>query len=372
LIPLKNTRDLNKGFYLLPRILKQNNGIAVIVCLTIISILVASAFEIHKSMRSHVFSTAMSRDITTLSHMASSGIHAAIALLIKDRKDSDIDTIQENWANPDKVKEYLTAIPFNDGSIEVKITDIRSLIQANAIVLFPEGREANNPQMFLWERFLTYMITEEESFDEIEPRTIITSIKDWLDSGDDDAITGLTGAESDYYQDLEAPYSCRNGPFVHKDELLLVRGVTPDLFNGINGQPGIADYTTVQGMTGKGAGKFTYDGKININTAPLPVLAAILPAENSDLAQEIFDYRNEMSESTYVNDLSDPEWYRNVPGCGDITIDPKLITISSDLFQIKTIATRSNKKLTVISSIKREKDDKTGQWTFRILNWVSK
>ncbi len=372
MIRLIKTPDFNKRFYALPGILKQNSGIAVIICLTVISILVASTFEIHKTMRSHVFSTAISRDMTTLTHMASSGISAAIALLIKDRKDSDIDTIQENWANPDKVKDYLTAISFDGGSIEIEITDIRSLIQANAIVLFPEGREANNQQMFLWDRFLSYMITGEESFDEIEPRTIITSIKDWLDSGDDDAVTGLTGAESDYYQDLEPPYSCRNGPFAHKDEILLTRGMTSELFNGINGQPGIADYITTQGMTGKGTGNFTYDGKININTASLPVLAAILPAENSDLAQEILDYRNEMSESSYVNDLSDPAWYRNVPGCGDITIDPKLITTYSNLFQIKSVATLSTKKLTVIASIKREKEDQTGNWTCRILNWASK
>ncbi len=357
---------------MLPGILNQNNGIAVIVCLTVITILIASAFEIHKTMRSHVFATAMSRDMTTLSHIASSGINGAMALLIKDRNDSDIDTIQENWAIPDKVKEYLTEIPFDDGILDVTITDIRGLIQVNAIVLFPEGREANNPQMFLWDRFLTYITSGEEAFEEIEPRTIITAIKDWLDSGDDDAITGLTGAESDYYQDLEPSYFCRNGPFAYKDELLLVRGVTPDLFNGINGQPGISESITIQGMTGAGKGNFTFDGKININTAPLLVLAAILPAENSDLAQEIFAYREKMSESAYANDLSDPSWYRNVPGCGDITIDPKLITTSSDLFQIKSVATLSNKKMTVIAAIKREKDDKTGQWVCRILNWVSK
>jgi len=357
---------------MLVKILNQNNGIAVIVCLTVISILVASAFEIHKSMRSHVFSTATSKDMTTLSYMASSGIHAAIALLVKDRKESDIDTVQENWANPDEIKKYLTEIPFDNGKIDVILTDIRSLIQTNAIVLFPEGREANNPQMFLWDRFLTYMITGEESFDEIEPRTIITSIKDWLDSGDADAITGLTGAESDYYQDLEPPYFCKNGTISHKDELLLVRGITPELYYGTKGRPGISDYITVQGMTGGENGKFTYNGKININTAPLPVLAAILPSENSDLAKEILDYRIEMSESSYINDLSDPVWYRNVPGCGDITIDPKLITTSSDLFQIKSTATLSNKKLTVIASIQREKEAKTGQWTCRILNWTAK
>ncbi len=48
---------------------------------------------------------------------------------------------------------------------------------------------------------------------------IINSLKDWLDSGDDDAITGLSGAESDYYEGLEPPYSCKNGPMDNLGEV---------------------------------------------------------------------------------------------------------------------------------------------------------
>jgi len=64
----------------------------------------------------------------------------------------------------------------------------------------------------------------------MDPSAIINSIKDWLDSGDDDAITGLSGAESAYYQDLDPPYPCRNGPFPHLGELALLKGVTAELF----------------------------------------------------------------------------------------------------------------------------------------------
>ena len=42
------------------------------------------------------------------------------------------------------------------------------------------------------------------------------------------------GAESDYYGSLSPPYAPRNGPPVTIEELLLVRGVTPQLLFGLD------------------------------------------------------------------------------------------------------------------------------------------
>ena len=43
----------------------------------------------------------------------------------------------------------------------------------------------------LWYQFLTPLKSRTEIFKEMEPISIINSIKDWLDSGDNEAITGL-------------------------------------------------------------------------------------------------------------------------------------------------------------------------------------
>ena len=59
--------------------------------------------------------------------------------------------------------------------------------------------------------------------------TVIDSILDWRDSNRDHR---LNGAEEDYYRGLDPPYSCKDGPFDVVEELLLVRGVTPELFAG--------------------------------------------------------------------------------------------------------------------------------------------
>ena len=346
-------------------ILKNNHGIALLITLSIITVLIAVSLELSRKARSAVMTTAAARDRLTLLHISSSGINAAMAMLVKDKKESETDSMQEGWADPEKIIEVLNDIPFEDGNITVIISDELSRIQVNALVRFPEGRDPNNAQMFMWDRFLSYFISLDDVFEEIEPRTIINSVKDWLDSGDDDAITGLNGAESDYYQAIDPPYSCKNGPLTHLDELALIKGITPDLFYDHGERSGISGYLTIYGITDSGA----YEGKININTAELPVLAALLPSGNEHLAQEIFDYRQEKTDSQYIHDLSSSMWYKNVPGCKDIEIDPELISTSSDLFRIESAATLHEMKLTVTAVVQRGKDGKTGKYRCRVLSW---
>lgn len=55
------------------------------------------------------------------------------------------------------------------------------------------------------------------------------AIMDWIDEDDDPREYG---AEYDYYQGLPSPYSPTNGPFNTVEELLLVRGVSPQLLFG--------------------------------------------------------------------------------------------------------------------------------------------
>ena len=351
------------------KILKNSHGIALLVTLSVVSVLIVASLEMNKKMRSAVFSAATTRDRITLLNMASSGVNLAAAILVKDKKDSNTDSLQEDWADSEKISEILADIPFEDGGIALTINDELGKIQINSLVQFPEGHNFNESQRAMWERFLSLLMYKNEAFEDMEPMTIIDSIKDWLDSGDDDAITGLNGAESDFYQDLDPPYPCKNGPFTYIGELALVRGVTPELFQGAGGEQGLSKYITVFGMTKSSNNSFTYEGKININTANLPTLVALLPSGNEDLAQAIYEYRLETSESTYIHDLSSPTWYKNVPGAGDIKIDPNLITTSSDFFRIESTATLKEMKIKVTTVVKRENNAKTGKWECNILRW---
>jgi general secretion pathway protein K len=356
---------------LLP-LFKNNRGIALFITLVIITVLFVVALELSRKARSAVISTGLTRDRLTVFHMASSGIQAGISMLIKDRIESDFDSIQEDWANPEKISEILKDIPFDSGQVNLKINDELGKIQVNALVSFPEGRKIVPHQQQLWNRFLEQFTPPDTDAEDMKPTAIIHSIKDWLDSGDDDAITGLQGAESDYYQSLETPYPCKNGPLDHLGELALIKGITPDLFDEIESAPEIAKYITTYGITDLGGNQFTYRGKININTADLPVIAAILPPEAKDLAQAIYEYRQENEDSKYMHDLSSPTWYNEAPGSSSIDIDTKLITNASDIFSLEATATLNTMKTTVNAVVQREKDGSTGQWRCKILNWKAK
>jgi general secretion pathway protein K len=347
----------------------NNRGVALLVTLSIITILIAVTLEMNRKMWSAVSSAAAARDRFTLLNMASSGIEIGKAMLVKDKNDSDTDSLQEDWAESEKISEVLKDIPFEKGTVALTIDDELGKIQINSLVKFPDGHSFNERQRIMWEQFLSGVMSQNESFGDLEPLTIINSVKDWLDSGDDDAITGLNGAESDYYQDLDPPYTCKNGQIAHIGELELIRGITTELLKGAGGVSGLSDYITVFGMSETANNKFTYEGKININTADFPTLAAILPLGSEYLAQAIYDYRQETSDSKYIHDLSNPTWYKRVPGMGDINIDSNLIITSSDFFRIESVATLNEIKVKIKTVVKREKNQKTGKWTCKVLRW---
>ena len=351
------------------KIFKSNRGIALLITISVTTILVAAALEYNRRARFSVISTAAVRDHLTMTNMAVSGVYAAMAMLIKDKSESAVDSLQEDWANPEKINEILQEISFEKGELSVTITDELSKIQVNALVSFPDSREFNQAQVMLWDRYLRYIGSEEQLKEDSDPVAIVNSVKDWLDSGDDDASTGLSGAESNYYEDLDPPYTSRNGPIPDLNELLLIKGITPELFYGQGETPGLSHHMTVHGMTLGAGTAFNWPGRININTAGLPVLAALLGIENAEMAQSLFDLRQEMESGKDTHDFSSSKWYKNIPGFGDITLDPRLITVSSDVFRIESEAAISNIKSSVIAVVQRVQNPQSGKWTCKVLSW---
>lgn len=358
--------------------LSNERGMALLLTLAIATILIAGALELNRRVRTAVVATAHARDGLTLAQMAASGIHVGMSLLIDDKNKSQIDSIQEDWADEAKIAELLAEIPFEEGAITLTIADELGKIQVNALVDFPKGQHFNQTQHALWDRFLRQFL----SMDTIEalgddedtrPPAVINSIKDWLDSGDDDAMTGISGAEADYYEELDPPYKPANGPFLHVAEVLRVKGVGK-LHEAIKEQLKLEDLLTVYGMEKSQQTvekrSYSFSGKVNINTADLPVLMALIPSDNPEYAQAVINYRSEKEDEEYLHDLTSPTWYKNAPDYpGDLTIDPNLITVVSDTFRIRSTAKRRGQKRTVTAIVQREQAKGTGKWTCRVLNW---
>jgi general secretion pathway protein K len=349
----------------------NNRGIALLVTLAVITVLVTSTIELHKRKRTAVLASAASRDRMKLVQMANSGIHIAMAMLVRDKMDTEIDSLQEDWANPGKRQELLADFPFDDGSVAFEISDERARIQVNALVALP-GHEFNTFQFELWDRILGFLKKADESLAKLDPTAIINALKDWIDADDDDAITGLTGAESPYYKTLDPPYAARNAPIDQLGDLFLVKGITQELLNGPQEEVNLFNYLSVYGASQAEDGKLTYDGKININTALLPVLVALLPEDYSEFAPAIFEYRMEKSDNQFINPLTGLDWYKNAPGLEDLTIAPELITNTSDTFRIISTAKLHDMEQTIEAVVQRESRKKSGKWGCRVLHWQTK
>ncbi|RJQ68477.1 MAG: general secretion pathway protein GspK [Desulfobacteraceae bacterium] len=354
----------------------DERGIAVVLALATMLMVVTAALEFHLNQRRSMIHAAMLRDRATLAQMGASAIHLGMAMLIKDRLETESDSLQEDWADAQTVAAALAEIPFEDGKLDLKITDELGKIQINALVQFPGGQQMVNSQRQIWERFGANLLSLLESSEEAgkddmdsDPLMILNCIKDWLDSGDDDATTGLSGAESDYYQSLDPPYASKNGPFDHLSEVALVKGITPEIFFGAGGVAGLQQYITVYGAEKAADEKFTFAGKVNINTAELPVLAALLPLESADFASLLVEYREATSGSLYTNDVTRIDWYKNVPGLAGLEIDPGVVSVSSHVFRLTATASLNNVRVVTTAVVERVKPLETDPWQCKILNW---
>ena len=81
-----------------------------------------------------------------------------------------------------------------------------------------------------------------------DPESIADAIMDWIDEDDEPREYG---AEFDYYQALQPPYAPKNGPLETVEELLLVRGMTPELLFGTDlNRNGFLDEISATGEAG--------------------------------------------------------------------------------------------------------------------------
>ncbi|MBW1742444.1 MAG: general secretion pathway protein GspK [Deltaproteobacteria bacterium] len=298
-------------------ILRNNRGMALILTILVISLIVALTLQFNASMRSDLQATANLRDGVKMGYIAKSGFNYALAVLSVDSAEGSVDSLHDTWADSKALSENAASL-FDEGRIEVKISDHSARIQVNRLV--GENGEYNAVQKGLMTRFLNSPAFGLSSED---VDNIVDAIKDWIDGNSE--VTKF-GAENTYYQTLEKPYSCKNAPLEFVEELLLVRGITKDLFYGTEERPGISHYLSTYG-----------DGKINVNNAGPLILRALSDDMDDGMVEEMVSYREDEE-----SDLSDPAWYKTLPGMGGVKIPDELLTTSSTYFEVTSDGFRDN------------------------------
>ncbi|MDY6842625.1 MAG: type II secretion system minor pseudopilin GspK [Thermodesulfobacteriota bacterium] len=293
----------------------NQKGIALILTLTIIVILAALAVELDYLVRVNISNAATIRDHTKALYIAKTGINIAFSLLKDDTNGHD--SLHEDWG---KFDEYsaLSHLLLDEGSFSGAIGDEAGKININKLVKQDDHLDDIRKEQL---KKLFTILGLSGKYEDID--TIIDDIADWIDK---DNSTATFETEDEYYTSLQDPYTCKNGPLEIITELLLIRGISDDLFYGTKEHEGIGNYLTVYG-----------DGKININTCSATVLMTLCYKDgdsvmfpiDQDLAKSIIEHRTE-NEFKKVSDIE------NVLGMEGLHTKIKdLLTVKSSFFSIE-------------------------------------
>lgn len=353
----------------------NQRGVVLLATLAMMLALFVLVSEVSRHSRQELMTASAASKESELRATAVSGVHIGMAVLAQDGKDGGSDSVQELWADGERLNALVSSLEMARGKLDLAITDELGKVQVNALVQYPEAKEFNPDQKALWDRFFNAVNKGSEALESLGQNTdLINAVKDWLDDGDGDATTGLSGAEDDYYLALERPYPCGNGPLGHLDEMARIKGIDEALLRREEMGYRLMDLLTVYGVetaqtqeAPAGARRYTYPGRININTADLPVLFALMPDTLSDMDKEMaassmVAYRSEKGETGFLHAL-DADWYNSCPGCENNGIKKEMIRTDSTVFSVVARASDGESSVTIHAVLGRDGEKLT------VLSW---
>ena len=278
---------------------KSQPGFVLIAVLLIITILAAIILEFNYESRMKLHLADNFHHATQALNNADAGIAMAMTALSQNEDMLVDETTRPSFSG-------MVQIPVEDGFCTVSIAKESGKININSLRT-SDGR----PIRHRVNQMLRLIDLLNDQYGESSPvsYSLVPAIIDWVDSDDDVTILPFVkgqnaGAENDYYQKLEEPYPCKNAPFDALSELLLVKGMTTEIFHGRMGNrdqgikpvSGMNQYLTIYG-----------DGMININEAPIMVIQSLSESISPIVAQNIIEQRK-YSRYSNVDQL------RQVPG----------------------------------------------------------
>jgi len=245
------------------------DGMALIVVLWVLAFLMFIVVEFSYTMRVETESVRNLKDETAARYLALAGLNLALAEV---GSPYDIVFLEDGKT---------TALGIKEGH-DIRALDVRRDFDlGGGHVSYSIMDEEARLNINTAERTQIVELLRETGLEMAERDEIADSILDWRDK---DHLFHMNGAEDDYYSSLPHPYGARDGDFETPEELLLVKGMTPEIFFGTGRVP--PEYA-VETDNRPGASGPRYeglwplvttqgDGKININTAGEKVLEAVL------------------------------------------------------------------------------------------------
>lgn len=360
--------------------LRGNRGYVLVIVLLVTAMLVSISTEFLITAQTNINYIRKFSDRNKAHSLARTGIELCKFVLEADKRgmatgvllqraDKNIDCYQDLWA-----LEF-PEIPLEDGGLKISISDENAKI--NLSILANEFTD-RTPYYAITQRFFMNLGL---------PMDLADSIMDWIDV--DDARFPYGAESSDYYMSLEHPYRARNKELDSLDELLLVKGVTPQYFYGLGGGNFGKEENLVDDNMGKRklntallsemtpdkakqvAEEFEKDAsnleikigreksrrfsdffraygnradylnelnRININTAPYRVLSALTDFMTDDVVTEIIRRRN-TSPFKSVDEVKDL--------ITDETVTKNIISVKSYIFRLESTGRAGSTAVTI-------------------------
>ena len=281
----------------------RREGFVIIVVLCMVMTLSILLLVFNRESRDNLSAVEDFRKSAQALNYARAGLNVAIAAAAAS-PDADIDTSQPNLMSGE------STISIDRGECRIKVTQESSKLNVN--LLKDAGGKLDRMRIDHLLRIIDTLNRDAADETTID-YGIVPAIIDWIDS--DDEVTSLPfvkqknmGAESSYYRRSKPPYKCRNASIETVEELLQVKGMSPEVLDRLH------DCLTVYG-----------DGKININSASKLMLESLSEEMDATLARIIIE-RRRLKPFESVDELLE------LPGMTDslylsisktLTVDPK-------------------------------------------------
>lgn len=224
-----------------------------------------------------------------------------------------MDDLEEDWAI------RATAYPFDMAVIEGQIDDLQGKLNINSLV----SSNGSIDQTAV-DRFTNLLVILGVSLD-------VDKLIDWIDENDD--IHGDNGAEEGEYLIKTPPYRTGNQPFMSVSELMLIDGITPEIYQAL--LPHIS--ALPNGVK-----------RVNVNTCTEEVIRAL--PKNRILTEA--EAQAIISERPYDN-IQD---FKARPEFAGLTLEGAF-SINTEFFQVSSRVTLTDRVSRLVSVLYRDSNN---------------
>ena len=290
------------------RTINTENGVALLMVLWVITLLMVMVMSFSLLTRTEANSTVFFRDGVQKKFFAEAALERAIMEIYH----------RQTYKNQTVILEGNEVVRIDGKAYNGSIGTGRYVFR-----LFNESGKMNLNMMGTRSGVILNNLLVNLGIAKEKADIIVDSILDWIDTDD---LHRLNGAESDYYQSLPNPYKAKNGRLDTLEELLLIKGMSPDILFGTKEQKGLIHFVTIYSST----------RSVNINAAPREILMA-MPGITEDVVNRIIEQR-ESVEFKSIQEI------QAIPGINYPSIRWSLDIGESNIYTIESVGFQREEK----------------------------